>query len=260
MKTRSFFVGLTLLAVLAVIISVDGCKKDDATTNPGVTPITDDLFPLTVGHQIKFSGYLRHQTADTNITATGAVYYTTWFVASNNAPTPVGGTANLIYDTTQVPTGIANPPTTKVITPLFIQRTSATGSGNFSFLQNIGRFYRTFGITRSDSLRWILIAKLDEGIGVEWTGFDSTWATAVGNVQLKIVGKFVGTESITVGGSTFTAYKLTAVRRVSIGGAAQPESPTATFWLVKDVGPVKVIIDADGESYGHYREFKSKNF
>lgn len=260
---RNLPIFLTALVSFAVLMS-NGCKKSSSPTGPsGNAAITVDLFPLTVGHTITYSGYLRDAATDTNITATGAVYYTTWFVAApSGIPTPIGGTSGVVYDTTQVPTGIVSPPTAKVITPLFIRRSAATGDSNIAFLQNIGRFYRTVGIALHDTLRWINLAQFNVGLGTEFTAFDSTWTGVplLGTVELKIVGEFVDTENLTVGGQSFSVYKLTTVRRVYLGGSKQPDLATATFWLAAGIGPVKMIINADGESAGHYREFRSRNF
>lgn len=264
MKLTKMLLHLCLFTVVvcAAMITISGCSSDETVVPPTVPPITDDLFPLIVGRKITYTGFLRHQTADTNITASGQVYQTIWTVASNSSATPLGVTANLVLDSTRVPTGIANPPTITIFTPLFIQRNPPTGKENFSFATNIGRFYRTFAIQRTDSLKWILIAKLDAGVGVEWTAFDSTYTSPTGQVRLQIVGKFEGKETLTLIGQTFDTYRVATKRNVYLGGSTTPSvtSPTATLWLVKDLGPVKIILNADGESYGHYREFKSKNF
>jgi hypothetical protein len=263
MITKNLAKQLLLIAVsLFLVFLVNGCsKKSDNGTNPVPTGITDDLFPLTVGHQLTYSGYLRSVGTDTNMTATGAVYLTTWTVVSNTMPTPLGGTATLIMDSTTVPTGIANPATVTVVTPLFVQRAQATGSANFSFLQNIALFYRTFGIQSSDTLKWILIGKLDAGVGTAWNAFDSTWTTSTGPAELKIVGKIEDTEALTVSGGTFaTTYKLTLTENVIVGGATVATLPLATFWLAPNIGPVKMILNATTEANGHYRELKSKNF
>ncbi len=257
-KTMILLLALTFAVMTFFVV---GCKKSSSsTTAPVSTAITVDLFPLTAGHQIIYSGYLRAVLVDTNITATGAVYRTSWTVLSNSYPTPIGGTSTLIYDSTTVPTGIANPATVVVPTPLFVQRASPTGTGNFSFLQNIGLFYRTFGLTRADSLRWILIGKLDAGVGVPWTAFDSTWTTAVGATELKIVGEIVDQETITPGGQSFSTYKLTLTQNVLVGGATTATAPLATFWLAPGIGPVQMILNATSEANGHYRVFQSKNF
>ncbi len=260
-KLQQTAIVLLALSFAISVFCLVGCKKSDNTVTPVASlGITVDLFPLTVGHKITYTGYLRSIGTDTNITLTGAVYATSWTVLSNSQATPIGGTSTLIYDSTTVPTGIANPPVTIVATPLFVQRASATGSGNFSFLQNIGLFYRTFGLVRADSLRWILIGKLDAGVGSEWTAFDSTWTTGLGQTELKIVGLFVDQEAITVGGQSFDTYKLTLTQKVLVGGSVTATAPLATFWLAAGIGPVKMILNASTEANGHYREFKSKNF
>lgn len=262
MRTTNLGKQLLLVAVsLILVFVVNSCKKSDNGTNPTVTPITDDLFPLTVGHRITYSGYLRAVGTDTNITATGAVYATSWTVVSNNVPTPIGGTSTLIMDSTTVPTGIPNPAAVVVSTPLFVKRSSATGSANFSFLQNIALFYRTFGIHSTDTLKWILIGKLDAGVGSAWNAFDSTWTTNNGQAELKIIGKFEDKEALTVGGETFaTTYKATLTENIVVGGTTVATLPLATFWLAPNIGPVKMILNATTEAEGHYREFKSRNF
>lgn len=250
----------SFLLVASLIFTNSGCKE--TTTEPeGPDPITEDLFPLTVGRKITYSGMLRHAVADTNITATAAVYETRWTVASNTAPVPIGGTSNQVLDSTRVPTGLPTPPTVWRVTPLFIARTPATGTANFSFLQNIGPLYRRFGIARADSLRWFLLADLSKGVGNEWTAFDSSWTAAAGVVRLEVRAQFKVKESIAVGGQTFTTYRLETVRNVTLGGTAViTRGATATLWLAPNVGPVKMILNADGESPGHFREFKSKSW
>lgn len=259
----------TILSVaLFTLLWISACSDDDTTTPPTDNSIKEDLFPLVVGHQITYSGYLRDKTTDTNIIATGAVYETKWTIASNAILSPLGNTANLIYDSTRVPTGIPVPPVITVASPLFVDRNPPTGNANFSFLQTVGTFFRKFGIQRLDSLRWILIAKLDAGIGTEWSAFDSTWITPPTAlppntpVRLQIVGKFEAKEDLTLAGQTFSTYRLQTTRKIYLGGSTTPSatSPTATIWLAPNVGPVKIILNADGENVGHYREFKSKNF
>jgi hypothetical protein len=105
-----------------------------------------------------------------------------------------------------------------------------------------------------------LIGKLDAGVASEWTAFDSTWTTALGATELKIVGLFPGKETITVGGQSFETYKLTLTQKVLVGGAVTATAPLGTFWLAAGIGPVKMILNASTEAVGHYREFKSKNF
>jgi hypothetical protein len=253
---------VSLLFAFSTFLIVGCSKKNSNSTGPTVsTAITVDLFPLVVGHQLTYSGYLRSVGTDTNITATGPAYLTTWTIVSNNQTTPLGGTATLIMDTTTVPTGIANPPVVQVPTPLFVQRSSPTGTANFSFLQNIGLFYRTVGIQRSDTLRWILIGNLGAGVNTQWNAFDSTWNNGNTTDELKIVGNIPDQESVTVNGTTFTnTYKLTLTENIIVGGATIATAPLATFWLVANIGPVKMILNATIEANGHYRELKSKNF
>lgn len=262
MKTVKLLVATAaLLAVLSFMLSSSGCKEKSTEPEQGVQPITEDLYPLIVGRKLTFSGFLRDKITDINIDATGAVYEARMTVAATSAQTPFG-VAHVLSDSQRVPTGLPQPPTTWVVTSYYVQRSSPTGSGNISFLTNIGRFYRTFSIQRADSLRWILLAKLDAGVGVEWTGFDSSWTAPTGLVRLQIVGKFEPKASITVNNQTFNAYKATATRKIYLGGSSTPSvvGETATLWLAPDIGLVKFIFNADGETNGFYRELKSKNF
>jgi hypothetical protein len=259
--TRLLMVGAMIAFVLALSVSSTGCKKSDDATSPETPqPITEDLFPLILGRQLVFSGYLTDRN-DVQIAGTSSVYEARMTVAALNAPTPFG-TAHVLSDSQRVPTGIANPPTTWVVSSFYIQRSPATGTGNFYFLTNIANFYRTFGLSRPDSLRWVLLVRQDMGVGVEWTAFDSSWAAPTGQVRLQVVGKVEGRESLTMGGQTFNPYKITAVRKVYLGGASTPsvQAPTATVWLQPNIGIVKFIFNADGTSGGFYREYKSRNF
>jgi hypothetical protein len=259
-KVKNVFAAILATMTVTMMISLTGCEKK--TTEPEtVQPITDDLFPLIVGRKLTFSGYLRDAATDVNIEATGAVYEARMTVAATNAPTPFG-TAHVLSDSQRVPTGIPNPPTTWVVSSFYVQRAAPTGSGNFGFLTNIGRFYRTFGIQRADSLQWIQLIKQDAGVGVEWKGFDQTYTGAAGQVRLEIVCKTEARASLTLAGTTFNPYKVVAKRRVYLGGSATPsvQSETATIWLEPNVGIVKFIFNADGETPGFFREFKSKNF
>ncbi len=252
-------VGLAMF-VLALALTTSGCKKEDST-EPAVVAISEDLFPLILGRQFVFSGFLRDKTTDLNIDATGAVYEARMTVVAVNATTPFG-TAHVISDSQRVPTGLANPPTIWVLGSFYVQRNPATGTGNFNFLTNIANFYRTFGINRADSLRWVLLVRQDLGVGVEWTAFDSSWTGATGVVRLQVVGKVEGREALTLAGQSFNPYKITAIRKIYLGGSSTPsvQQPTATIWLQPNVGIVKFIFNADGTSLGFFREYKSRNF
>jgi len=264
MKNAKLLLIVALAAFVAALsLTTSGCKSE--STEPEVEPITDDLFPLIVSRKLTFSGYLRDKTTDANIDATGAVYEARMTVSATSAPTPFG-TAHVLSDSQRVPTGIATPPTIWVVQNFYIQRNPATGSGDFSFLTNIGRIYRLFGIQRTDTLRWVLLVNQSAGVGVEWTAFDSTWTGQVqpgvtGQVRLEVVGKIEGQENLTLGGQTFTgAYKIVAKRKVYLNGVLATEANTAQLWLMPNIGIVKFIFHADGESNGFYREYKSRNF
>lgn len=261
-NTKLLLFGTAVVFVLVLSLSTTGCKKEETTGPETVQPITEDLFPLVLGRQLVFSGYLMDKNG-TQIAGTSTVYEARMTVTALNAPLPAPiGTSHVISDSQRVPTGIPNPPTTWLVSNFYVQRTPPTGTGNFYFLTNIANFYRTFGLQRADSLRWILLVRQDVGVGVEWVGFDSSWTAATGPVRLQVVGKVEGRESLTLGGQTFNAYKITATRKVYLGGATTPsvQAPTAELWLQPNVGIVKFIFYADGQSGGFYREYKSRNF
>lgn len=260
LKSNKFLHLFFLLLISS--IGFFGCSEDNNPTNGdgGPDPITEDPFPMQIGRQLTYNGFLRDKSTDQDITSYTA-YMASWTVISNSAPVPnVGGTSNLVMDSTLAPTGMANPPVAWVTTPFFIRRDPPTGNANFSFLQNLGPFYRRFGITPTDTLVWINLAQLDKGAGVEYTAFDSSWTTSVGEVRLEIVGKLQADVSVNVNGTDYNTYYLTTIRKVYAGGTVIQEAPTASLWLAPNIGPVKMIINADGENFGHTRNLVSKNF
>lgn len=258
----ALMVGLALTVAIGMALTSSGCKEK--TTQPKVEPINEDLFPLIVGHKITYTGFLRQDTTDAEITAFTA-YQAKWTILTNSQPDPYGGApATVINDSTFVPSGVTTPPAVWRSNNLLIRRASPTGTSNIEFLNDLGLFYRTFGIARTDSLKWMTIAQLDKGVGVEFTVFDQTFTGATGNVRLVVWGKFSGKEPKTIGGVTWNPYKLELGRRVYLGTSQTPatQGPTATFWLEPNVGPVAMILNAGGARgyFGHTRNYASKNF
>ncbi len=263
------YVSLLLVAAVAFSMAVffTSCKKDSATSPS--TAITDDIFPIVAGRKITYTGFLRAPgAADTNITATGSFYQSRWTIDVYNGATapPVvssGGTCTRIIDSVRV-SPLPGPNGTFAVGALLVQKSAATGAVDFSFMTSVASFYRAVGLTsRIDSLRWIKLTDLASGIGVEFTCFDSTYSIpGPTTARLQIVGKFDGTETLTLAGSTFSTYKLTITRRVYLGGSAVAASigQTAQLWVAPNIGPVKMILGSDDRNYGHYREFLSKNF
>lgn len=255
------FFPLLLLAVIA-LLAVPACKK--STTEPEKEQVTGDLYPLTTGNQIRFSGYIRDAVTDVNIEATGAFYYASMTLISPFPPlpsivAPQAGTTFFILDSSLV-----NPPSTYYVTGFYVKRTTAT-SGDFYFLTNAGRFYRQTGVQREDSLKWILLVKEGAFVGESWVAFDSTYTSAspaIGTARLKVDCVFEGKETITVNSQSIEAYKLVATRSVFLGGSSTPaaQGATATVWLVPGGGIVKFIFNSDGETPGFDRNFLSRNF
>ena len=157
-------IALAVLTLFAV-----GCKKSSNPVESTTIPITTDIFPLTVGHKITYTGYLRSIGTDTNIT-TGTIYSSTWTVVSNDTATPLGGTANLIIDSITAPSPSA--------TLLYVLRVPPTGESNFSFIQNIN-------LPQGDSLTWILVGNIGYGVASFWSAFDDTVNNADSTVRFK---------------------------------------------------------------------------
>lgn len=258
MKVRQ--ISLILLAA-GFLLTVSSCKKDNPAAPVRGEQVTGDLFPLVLGHKLTFNGYIRHAVNDTNITATGAYYQGRMTIVSNSTPTPVGGTSHLISDSSLV-----SPAPVWVPSGFYIRRTTTT-SGDFRFLTNLGRFYRSFGISSPDSLKWVLLVKEGSYVKADkfdesWTAYDSTFAGSTGPVKLVIKGEFIAKETITLNGVSYTAYKLEAKRYIYLGTSTTPavQGATATIWLQAGLGIVKFIYNSDGETSGFERNLLTKNF
>ncbi len=243
-KTATFI--LTLAVAVLTLFAV-GCKKSSSPVAPTTIPITTDIFPLTVGHSITYTGYLRSIGTDSNIT-TGPAYTSSWTVVSNDMATPLGGTSNFIIDSITSPTPSA--------TPLYVLRDPPTGEANFAFIQNLL-------LPQGDSLAWILVGNIGYGVASFWTAFDDTINTTTSTYDLKVVGEFADQESLSVGGQIFNTYRTTLTQIVIADGVVQGNgigTPMATYWFSPGIGPVKMIVDATEQNNGYEWDFKSKNF
>jgi hypothetical protein len=233
------------IAVLAAFtLSVDGCKKASNPAEPVIVPITTDIFPLTVGHKITYTGYLRQAGIDSDVTT--QTYTSTWTVVSNDTATPLGGTSNLVIDSITSPVPSAS--------LLYVLRDPPTGDANFSFMQTVSYLGK-------DTLTWVLAGDSQDGVGTYWPAFkDSIQGDTVHS--LWIVGHFVDQESLSVGGQMFYAYRLTISADTIVGGVipGTVDTPLATYWFAPDIGPVKIIVDATETKSGYDWEFKGKNF
>ena len=231
------------LAVLA--LSVVGCKKDSNPVESTVVPITTDIFPLTVGHKITYTGYLRPAGSDSDQTTAGT-YTSSWTVVSIDTATPLGGTSNLVIDSITSPVPSAS--------LLYIQRTPPTGDANFSFLQTVSYQGR-------DTVAWLLTGDSQDGVGSYWAALkDSVPGDTVHS--LWIVGHFVDQESLSVGGQMFYAYRLAITADTLVNGIVPGavDTPVATYWFAPGIGPVKIIIEATATKSGYDWEFTGKNF
>ena len=242
--------------ILGLILSGGGCKSDDTTTAPPVvTPIHDDLFPLAAGRRFEYTGFLVYpNTVDSAITSSVGSYLGIWTVL----PGPSG--TWLIRDSTTVE-GITS--------VRFFQIKKDSASGDLSFRQTLGPFYRAIGATYSDTLAWIELAKPSVGVGAQWSAFDTTvvghMGGLTGDVRLQIFGKIEGQVSITDSSAAHVvyphAYRIRTWRKITAGGfVVQDDATTAKLWLVADVGPVQMNISGDTENYGLFRVLTSRNF
>ena len=247
---------LLMLAAQLLIFTGGGCKKDEGPTTPVITPITEDLFPLVAGRRFVYTGFLVDtNSVETPVASSVGHYQAVWNVLAGPAGTW------LIQDSTTVGTTTAT---------RFFQITKDTTTGDFSFRQTLGPFYRAIHATYTDTAVWIGIARPSMGIGVVWTAFDTTVTgnipgVGTSNVRLQIFGEIEAKVSITDSSASHTvypnAYRIRTWRKITAGGfVVQDDATTAKLWLAANIGPVQVNISGDTENYGHFRVLKDKNF
>ncbi|MEK9135879.1 MAG: hypothetical protein AAB393_02045 [Bacteroidota bacterium] len=226
-------------------------------------PITIDLFPLTPGHKFTYVGYATAAGSGSQIPDPTNLYRTIWTILTNSAPSPLGGTATALQDST---TGSFLPAGVYAVRTLLIRKTTA---GDFEFMQTIGPFKRAFGIptgtASADTLKWIAVAKPTTGLNNQWTAFDSTFLGTGGTqVRLQIFGKIETVETITDSSTarqTHVVYRSRTWRKITVGGTVvQDDATTSRLWLERNVGPVQIRIVEDTENIGHFRVLRSKNF
>jgi hypothetical protein len=255
-STALFF----LTAGALIIAAFQGCK-DDETTGPGnnITPITSDLFPLVPGRVFVYSGNAI-TTSGVSLPDPSSVYRTVWVVGTAG---PFPGSTVLIDSTT------LQHPVAGVITvarTLLVRKDTTTR--DFEFLQTLGPFFRAFKITplgRTDTTRWVAVARPSVGVNGTWTALDSMYTDSLGSsVRLQIFGVIEGTEDLTDSSASHTVwptYKSRTFRRISVNGAIIVDNATTSrLWLASNVGPVQMLIAQDTENLGHFRTLKQKNF
>lgn len=262
---RRLYTLVVVLSLPLLVLSFAGCDSDESTPPPsgGPVPITDDLFPLVVGHKLTYEGYATAPVSGTQIPDPTDSYRTVWTIAANNVPTPLGGTATAIVDSTTGPFGPGGAVVT-VARTLLVQKDA---SGDFNFMQTIGPFKRVFGIpvgtTAADTLVWVAVARPSQGVGVTWDAYDSTFTGTGGTaVRLQIFGQIETEETITDSSYTERAtYRSRTWRKITLGGTVvQDDATTSRLWLSKDIGPVQMRIVEDTENPGHFRVMNAKNF
>lgn len=245
-----------LIAAFLLILSAGGCKNDTGPTTTVITPITDDLFPLVTGRRFEYTGYLVYQnTVDSAVASSIGAYAGVWTVL----PGPPG--TWLVRDSTTVGA---------TTTVRFFQIKKDTSTGDFSFRQTLGPFFRAINATYTDTAVWIALARPSMGVGTAWTAFDTTVTGNIpgvgsASIHLEIFGKIEGQFAVTDSSASHQVYphtyRIRTWRRITAGAfVIQDDATTAKLWLAVDVGPVQVNISGDTENYGFFRVLKSRNF
>lgn len=231
----------------------------------GPIPPTVIIFPLVSGNNYVYGGYAINTSSNGSgrLPDPANVYNTSWRLSGPlPGPNPPAG-SYLIRDTTRLHLGSTD---TTVTRNLVIIRNPATGS--FTFFQTIGPFFRALGITplgRTDTVRAITVADPSVGIGGTWTGLDSNYTNVGGStVRLQILGSLEAGEQITdstTSHTTYDALRFRTYRNIFVGSSqVVSNATTSKLWLVKNVGPVQVLISEDTENLGHFRTMKQKSF
>jgi len=267
MKSPAFAYLAVCLGIISVLFT--GCPED-ATAPPaggGVVPITANLFPLVVGNKLTYTGYAKAPGTGATIPDPNGSYKSIWTIATNSFPTPLGGTATAIIDSTTIPFGSSTGTDTTVARFLLVQQDS---SGDFLFLQTIGPFKRLFGIpvtTPVDTFIWVAVARPSQGVGstgAVWTAYDASFTAADGItvVRLQIFGQIEAMETIQDStGTDRETFRSRTWRRLTVGGSIiQDDATTSQLWLTADLGPVQINIEEDTENLGHFRVLSGINF
>ncbi|HET6274142.1 MAG TPA: PKD domain-containing protein [Bacteroidota bacterium] len=256
----------------SVTLVVSGPVGIDTTSKANyilvATPVPGDLFPLIVGHRLTYVGYATRPGSGSQIPDPTGSYRTTWTITSNVAPSPLGGVATSIVDSTTGPFGPGGLVVT-IARTLFIRKDTTE---DFEFLQTIGPFKRAFGIPigtgAADTLVWIAVARPSYGVGtpgLKWTAFDSIFTGSGGaQVRLQIFGKIETQETITDSTTAHTqhnAYRSRTWRRIMVNGTiVQDDATIIRLYLAANIGPVQMHIVEDTENIGHFRVLSGKNF
>jgi hypothetical protein len=256
---------LLLVAVLAFLLFLPGCSKDENPINGGGETVPPNLFPLVQGRVFLYSGYLTQLSTETKIQ--GSDLTSSWTLAGN-FPLGIQPYPNpfLILDSTNIPgfaiSGLAR--------QFFIDADTATGE--YQFLSNLGFLFRSQGIyvtpgdsssgVRPDSLVWINLLKTSSGVGSKWIAYNNTFTARIGPLRLEIEGEIEAKENLTLAGTTFETYRLVATRKIYLGAGTTPISTgvTAKLWVTAGIGPVRIWLYGDDESNGKFMDLTGKNF
>jgi hypothetical protein len=247
---------IVLIAGLA-LIQLAGCKDDPASPPVTVEEVPKNLFPLVPGRVIEYGqGYLTFEDSDSMIAGTQTGFRSSWLITPITPQMHPTLPVRVVLDSTWVPAaGVV------ASRQFFIAQDTATG--NFAFLTNLGYFFRSRAVDRTDSLKWIDLAKASEGFNKRWIAFSEVFTSAaVGQIRLEIEAIFDAKETRTYGGQAYEAYRLVATRKAYLGTSTTPASigTTARIWLVPGVGPVEIFLAGDAEAHGKSMTMTGKNF
>jgi len=249
---------LFITGALLLAFATSSCNKEEGGAG-GTTAITGDLFPLVAGRHFVYTGYAI-STAGTRLSDPGNVFRTVWAVDSAG----VIPNSTLLRDTTTL--YIAGIGTVIRIDSLYIRKD--TVSGDFEFLSSLGLFFRSYKITprgRTDTTRWIAVARKSAGLTGTWVAFDSSYTDSLNaRVRLQISGAIEAQEAITDSSSSHTSwstYRCRTYRNIYVNDTLRiNSSPIVLLWLAPDVGPIQIHIYETAENFGYFRVMKSKNF
>lgn len=269
---------LLIIVMVVGILGIESCKKSNSVESTPSDAVPNDIFPLTPGHKLVFSGYLTSEDTETPIPGTESVFSASWTIAGTTSLAQVLFTAAtgilpssavLIVDTVTV-TGVLPEPKA---TPVFVYYDAS--SNVYHYLTNFGYVFRSYSINdgnghvRSDSLRFITLASPSVGTGVDFEvfheSFDSyRFGTIAVPIDVSIKGNFEKKEdlTLTVNGkdTTFTTYYLVITNTATIPNFSPVTSITAKFWLAEGIGPVQMFLAGDAEAPGSFRKLTAKNF
>jgi hypothetical protein len=213
-----------------------------------------------LGNRINYSGYVTAGATDTtwNLVSTGVSGSLTVIPTAAIPAAAALGAQYVVADTAKIPALGAT-----VVQYLFVTKDATTH--DLQVIQNIGSFYRAFGVSRADSLRWFQFVRPSYGLNNTWTAFDTSMTLSISpgvtsTVELLVQGKIVKTETITAGGTDYNCYRVEITQNVIVGSTAPQVTTAYVLDLAVGIGPVVLKVPATASTTGLYRIMTSKSF